>query len=47
MKDLKFNYEALKSLAKEMMKMGNVSEYFRILNEINSLQTSHILVNNK
>jgi len=37
MNELKIKYEALKTLAKEMMKMGNVTEYFRLLNELNGL----------
>ena len=37
MNELKIKYEAVKSLAKEMMKLGNVSEYFRLLNELNGL----------
>jgi hypothetical protein len=27
-------YQALKSLSKEMMKRGNVSEYYKLLNEL-------------
>ena len=30
----KTKYESLKSLAKEMMKRGNIDEYFSILNQI-------------
>jgi len=37
MNDLKTKYEAVKSLAKEMMKLGNVAEYFRLLNEATAL----------
>jgi hypothetical protein len=43
MKDLKIKYEAVKSLAKEMMKLGNIAEYFRLINEataINKLMLS-------
>jgi len=46
MKELKIKYEALKSLAKEMMKTGNVSEYFRLISEISKLETSPVLVKN-
>jgi hypothetical protein len=28
------NYNSLKSLAKEMMKRGNIDEYFYILNQL-------------
>ncbi len=27
-------YQAIKSLAKEMMKMGNITEYYKLLNEL-------------
>jgi len=37
MKDLKIKYEAVKSLAKEMMKLGNIAEYFRLLNEATAI----------
>jgi len=37
MNELKKKYEAVKSLAKEMMKRGNVTEYFRLLNELTTL----------
>ena len=30
----KSRYQALKSLSKEMMKRGNVSEYYKLLNEL-------------
>ena len=38
MKELKLRYENLRSLAKEMMKLGNIGEYLRILNEMSSVQ---------
>jgi len=44
MKDLKSQYNALKSLAKEMMKIGNVSEYFRLLNEMAHVQSKLVAV---
>ena len=43
MNELKTKYEAIKSLAKEMMKLGNIAEYFRLINEataINKLMLS-------
>jgi hypothetical protein len=47
MNELKTKYEAIKSLAKEMMKLGNIAEYFRLINEataINKLMLSTRLV---
>ena len=32
-------YDSLKSLAKEMMKIGTIDEYFRILNQILLIKT--------
>jgi hypothetical protein len=37
MNELKTKYEAIKSLAKEMMKLGNIAEYFRLLNEATAI----------
>jgi hypothetical protein len=39
------NYGALKSLAKEMMKRGNIDEYFYILNKILLLKCQKLRVN--
>lgn len=47
MNDLKIKYEGMKSLAKQMMKVGNLAEYFRILNEANKLQLSLVSTNRK
>ena len=44
MNELKTKYDAIKSLAKEMMKLGNIAEYFRLINEaaaINKLMLSN------
>lgn len=38
MKELKKQYEAIKSLAVEMMKIGNVSEHLRLLQQANELK---------
>lgn len=37
MNELKIKYEAVKSLAKEMMRLGNITEYFRLLNEATTI----------
>ena len=47
MNEIKMQYEALKALAKEMMKSGNISEYFRLLNELNTLQLKPAMVKAK
>ncbi len=44
MKELKLKYESLKALSKEMMKMGNISEYFNLLTEMNLLQKSIVAI---
>lgn len=44
MKELKNKYTALTSLAKELMKRGNVSEYINVLSEISILKKQMIIV---
>lgn len=44
MKELINKYNAIKSLAKEMMKMGNISEYLKLLKEANDLKLEFIRV---
>lgn len=44
MNDLKTQLNLLKSLAKELMKMGNVAEYFNTLKKVNALENQLSLV---
>jgi hypothetical protein len=44
MNELKSNLATLKSLAKELMKIGNISEYFNTLKEVNALENQLLLV---
>ena len=34
MEKQKMKYQSVKSLAKEMMKIGNITEYYKLLNEL-------------
>lgn len=44
MNELKSKLSTLKSLAKELMKMGNLSEYFNTLKEVNAIESQLLLV---
>ncbi len=44
MNELKSQLSALKSLAKQLMKIGNISEYFNTLKEVNALEMELNLV---
>ena len=44
MKELKNKYNAIKALAKEMMKLGNISEYLNLLKEANELKLELIRI---
>lgn len=44
MNELKSKLTTLKSLAKELMKRGNLSEYFNILNQVNSIEKQMQLI---
>lgn len=44
MNELKSKLSTLKSLAKELMKMGNLSEYFNTLKEVNAIESQLFLV---
>ncbi len=44
MNELKSNLATLKSLAKELMKIGNITEYFNTLKEVNAIESQLLLV---
>lgn len=44
MNDLKTQIETLKSLAKELMKIGNLAEYFNTLKKVNKIENQLQLV---
>ncbi len=44
MNELKIQLSTLKSLAKELMKTGNISAYFTVLKEANSIENKLMLI---
>jgi len=44
MKELKKQYEAIKSLAVEMLKIGNVAEHIKLLQQANDLKLQLVRV---
>jgi len=44
MNELKSQLQILKSLAKELMKTGNISAYFNVLKEANSIENKLLLI---
>ena len=45
MENHKKKYQALKSLSKEMMKIGNVTEYYKLLNELLVIKSQLVRLN--
>jgi len=44
MNELKSQLDILKSLAKELMRIGNISAYFNVLKEVNTIENKLMLI---